>query len=265
MIFILGPCVIESFDHALGLAGRINRICWTLGIGRDPDDGPHWVFKASFDKANRMSIDSYRGPGFKAGMEILAAIKAETNVRVISDIHEPGQAEPAADVLDIIQIPAMLCRQTDLVVAAARTGRPINVKKSQSMAPEDMAFVVEKIRRFSSAPIYLTERGTAFGYHDLVVDVRSIPTMKATGCPVIIDAGHSVQKPGAAGGRSGGRPEYIETIALAGVAAGADGIFCEVHDDPANAKSDGPNSLPLERIEPLILNAVRVKTAICER
>lgn len=263
MIFILGPCVIESEEHAVRMAARINRICFQNGIGNDPASMNHWIFKSSFDKANRMSIDSFRGPGLKRGLEILRTVRDEVGCRVLSDIHEPGQAETAGAVLDIIQIPAMLCRQTDLVTAAARTGRPINVKKSQSAAAEDMEFVVDKIRRAGGREIYLTERGTFFGYRNLVVDMRSIPTMKSMGVPVIIDAGHSVQMPGAGVGKSGGRPRFIPTIANAAVAAGADGVFCEVHDDPEHAKSDGPNSLALEALPAFIDSILRIERAIC--
>jgi 2-dehydro-3-deoxyphosphooctonate aldolase (KDO 8-P synthase) len=266
MIFIFGPCVIESEDHAVRMAAQIHKICFRAGIGNGPDSSHHWVFKASFDKANRMSIDSFRGPGLGRGLEILQTVREETGARVTSDIHEPGQAGPAAEVLDIIQIPAMLCRQTDLIVAAARTGKPINIKKSQSAAPDDMRFVIEKIRRngHEHQPVFLTERGTAFGYRDLVVDMRSIPAMKSLGVPVIIDAGHSVQKPGGGAGCSGGQPMFIPTIARAAVAAGADGVFVEVHDDPANAKSDGPNSLPLAELPAFIQSILRVREAICE-
>lgn len=256
MIFIFGPCVIESEGHAVSMAARIKRICFANGVD--------FIFKSSFDKANRMSIDSFRGPGLAAGLAILRTVKDETGCVVTSDIHEPGQAEAAAEVLDIIQIPAMLCRQTDLVVAAARTGRPINIKKSQSAAPGDMRYVIDKIRHYGDQPIWLTERGTAFGYGDLIVDMRSIPAMKALGVPVIIDAGHSVQKPGGAGGKSAGQPEYITTIARAGVAAGADGVFAEVHDDPTFAKSDGPNSLPLVALDGLIKSTTRIKMALCD-
>lgn len=264
MIFIFGPCVIESEDHAVRMAARIHKICFRAGIGTRPDSTHHWVFKSSFDKANRMSIDSFRGPGIDRGLEILQTVRDETGVRVTSDIHDPGQARPAAEVLDIIQIPAMLSRQTDVIVAAAQTGKPINVKKSQSGSPADMRFVIEKIRRFGEQPVYLTERGTAFGYGDLIVDMRSIPAMRALGVPVIIDAGHSVQKPGGGIGCSAGRPEYIPTIARAAVAAGADGVFCEVHDDPAHAKSDGPNSLPLEQLDGFIRSILKIREAICE-
>jgi 2-dehydro-3-deoxyphosphooctonate aldolase (KDO 8-P synthase) len=254
MIFILGPCVIESEAHAVRMAHRIASICQAEGVS--------FIFKASFDKANRSSIHGYRGPGLQSGLRTLARVKAEIGVLVISDIHEPWQAVPAAEVLDIIQIPALLCRQTDLIVAAARTGKPLNIKKGQFMAPEDMAFAVEKATANGCRELYLTERGTSFGYRNLVVDMRSIPIMQRTGFPVIIDATHAVQKPSAGGGCSEGAPEFIPTIARAAVAAGADGVFLEVHDDPARALSDGPNSLPLDALGPLIAQLIRIRGAL---
>lgn len=256
-ILILGPCVIESADHAVRMAQKIKKIC--DGLGQD------LIFKASFDKANRSSISGYRGPGLRAGLEILARVKAEVGVPVISDIHESWQAPIAAEVLDVIQIPALLCRQTDLIVAAAQTGRPLNIKKGQFMAPEDMALAVEKATANGCRTLYLTERGTTFGYHNLVVDMRSIPIMQRLGVPVIIDATHAVQKPSAGAGCSTGQPEFIPTIARAAVAAGADGVFLEVHDDPAHALSDGPNSLRLDELGPLLAQLLRIREAICER
>jgi 2-dehydro-3-deoxyphosphooctonate aldolase (KDO 8-P synthase) len=253
MLFILGPCVIESEDHAVRMAARIKRICESLKAD--------WIFKASFDKANRLSLGSYRGPGLKEGLRILSVVKEETGVRLISDIHEPAQAAPAAEILDMIQIPALLCRQTDLVVAAARTGIPINLKKGQFMAPDDMAYIAVKARESGAREIWITERGTTFGYHDLVVDLRSIPKLRAHGLPVIIDATHAVQKPGAGAGCSSGDSAMIPTIAAAAVAAGADGVFMEVHDDPARAKSDGPNSLDLEHLSALVARLARIREA----
>ena len=257
LILILGPCVIESADHAVRMAQRIRGACLRLGLD--------FYFKASFDKANRLSLGSYRGPGIEEGLRILQDVKEETGCRVISDIHEPWQAVPAAEVLDVIQIPALLCRQTDLIVAAAKTGKPLNLKKGQFMAPEDMLGAIGKALSEGNKNLMLTERGTTFGYHDLVVDMRSIPTMRRLGFPVIMDATHAIQQPGGGDGRSSGRPEFIATIARAAVAAGADGVFLEVHDDPEHAKSDGANSLPLKELGPLLAQLVRIREALCER
>jgi 2-dehydro-3-deoxyphosphooctonate aldolase (KDO 8-P synthase) len=236
-LFIAGPCVIESERHARALAlqlaswARAHR--WQL------------VFKASFDKANRTSLSSYRGPGPEEGLRILASIGKECGVPVLTDIHDTGQAALAAESVDVLQIPAFLCRQTDLLLAAAATGRVVNVKKGQFLSPSDMAHVVEKLEKGGAAGILLTERGASFGYNNLVVDMRSIPIMRSFGWPVIFDATHSVQLPGGAGGKSSGQREFIPTLAQAAASAGADGFFFEVHEDPAKAKSDGPNALPL--------------------
>jgi 2-dehydro-3-deoxyphosphooctonate aldolase (KDO 8-P synthase) len=257
MILILGPCVIESAAHALHMARSIKDICASLGCD--------FIFKASFDKANRSTIGGFRGPGISDGLGILAAVKSEVGVRVTSDIHEPWQAEVAAGVLDLIQIPALLSRQTDLIAAAARTGKPLNLKKGQFMAPEDMAHVAEKARVNGAKDIYLTERGTTFGDHNLVVDMRSIPVMRKFGYPVIMDATHAVQRPSAGDRCSAGDPEFIPIIASAAVAAGADGVFLEVHDDPMNAKSDGANSLHLYRLEGVIRKLLNIEEAVCER
>lgn len=254
MLFILGPCVIESEDHAVRMAARIDKICRRAGA--------RFIFKASFDKANRTSLESFRGPGLEEGLRILAEVKAETGVQVTSDIHEQAQAGPAGQVLDMIQIPALLSRQTDLIVAAARTGKPLNIKKGQFMGPRDGLYAAAKARAAGAKEVWLTERGTTFGYHDLVVDMRSIPVMRAGGYPVIIDATHAVQKPGAGQGASTGAPELIPTIARAAVAAGADGVFLEVHDDPPRAKSDGPNSLPLGALEGLLEQLLRIRGAL---
>ena len=241
---IAGPCVIESEEHTFFLAEALQRITAEKNIP--------FVFKASFDKANRTSIKSYRGPGLKKGLAILSAVKKSLGVPVISDIHEPGQAEPAAEVLDIIQIPAFLCRQTDLLLAAARTGKPLNIKKGQFLSPAEMRNVVEKALSQGNEQLLLTERGTCFGYNNLVFDVRSIPIMKEWGFPVVIDASHSVQRPGGQGTASGGEARFIPTIARAALAAGADGLFLEVHDRPEKALSDGPNSWPLEKLARLL-------------
>ena len=247
---ILGPCVIESEKMILKIAESLKDISEELNIDV--------IFKASFDKANRSSIDSYRGPGIDEGLRILKKVKDEFELPVLSDIHEPQQAVQAAEVLDIIQIPAFLCRQTDLLTAAGKTGLPVNVKKSQFMAPEDMEFVAGKIRSTGNANILLTERGTFFGYRNLVVDIRNIPVMKKTGYPVIIDATHSVQRPTAANGVTGGNPEFIPLIAGAGLLAGADGVFIEVHPDPQNALSDGANSLNLKKLKQLLIRLEKI-------
>jgi len=247
---ILGPCVIESEKMTMQLAESLKDISEELNIDM--------IFKASFDKANRSSIESYRGPGIDEGLRILKKIKDELELPVLSDIHEPQQAVQVSEVLDIIQIPAFLCRQTDLLTAAGETGLPVNVKKSQFMAPEDMEFVAGKIRSTGNENILLTERGTFFGYRNLVVDIRNIPVMKKTGYPVIIDATHSVQRPTETNGVSGGNPEFIPLIAGAGLLAGADGVFLEVHPDPQNALSDGANSLDLKKLKPLLIRLEKI-------
>jgi 2-dehydro-3-deoxyphosphooctonate aldolase (KDO 8-P synthase) len=236
-LVIAGPCVIESEEHCLRMARALKDLAGQAGL--------HLVFKASFDKANRSSIRSFRGPGLEEGLRILARVKAETSLPVLSDIHQPSQAAPAARVLDVLQIPAFLCRQTDLLLAAAETGRPVNVKKGQFLSPWEAGNIVEKIRSAGNGHVLLTERGTTFGYQNLVVDFRSVPVMQGHGCPVIFDATHSVQRPGQRGESSGGDRAYIPVLARAGIAAGADGLFVEVHDDPEKALSDGPNALPL--------------------
>lgn len=245
LFFILGPCVIESETSILEIAAELKKITREVDVP--------FIFKASFDKANRSSVKSYRGPGLKEGLRILKKVKEELAVPVISDIHEPRQAEPAAEVLSAIQIPAFLCRQTDLLIAAGNTGLPVNVKKGQFMAPEDMALVVEKIKSTGNSHVMLTERGTFFGYRNLVVDFRNIPVMKETGMPVILDVTHSVQKPTAANGVSGGDPQFIPALASAGVVSGAAGIFMEVHPDPEHALSDGSNSLQIKNLKPLLI------------
>ncbi|NPA48749.1 MAG: 3-deoxy-8-phosphooctulonate synthase [Thermodesulfobacteria bacterium] len=243
-LLIAGPCVLESLDLALECARFMKEAAKRHGFS--------YVFKASFDKANRTSLKSYRGPGLRAGLEMLARVKEEARVPVTSDIHESWQAEPAAEVLDLIQIPAFLCRQTDLIVAAARTGKPLNIKKGQFVAPWDMYFAVEKARAAGAKGVLLTERGYTFGYRNLVVDMRAFPIMRDFGVPVIFDATHSVQLPGGAGGASGGQREFVPPLARAAVAAGVDGIFMEVHPEPEKALCDGPNSLPLPEAEALL-------------
>ncbi len=254
LFLIGGPCVIESKDHSLSMAGKIKTICDEFKIP--------FIFKSSFDKANRSFLDSFRGPGLEQGMEILSTVKKQIGVPVLSDVHETWQVSHAAKVLDIIQIPAFLCRQTDLIVAAAKTQKPINVKKGQFLSPQDMKNVIEKIQRHNNHQILLTERGTSFGYNNLVVDIRSIPAMKMFGFPVVIDAAHSVQKPGGEGRFSGGDREFIPIIARAGVSAGADGVFLEVHDNPQEAKSDGLNSLNINDLRDLLSLLLDLREAL---
>ena len=242
--FLLGPCVVESYEHASKMATSIKEICARVDVG--------FVYKSSFDKANRSSIESFRGDGMDRGLEILAKVKEDVQVPVITDIHEPWQAEKAAEVADILQIPAFLCRQTDLLVAAAKTGKAVNVKKGQFLAPWDAKNIVEKLQAAGCEKILLTERGASFGYNNLVVDLRSFPIMRSFGVPVVFDVTHSLQLPGGLGKATGGQAQYIEDFARAGVACGVDAVFMEVHDDPANAPSDGPNQLPLGRLERLL-------------
>ena len=254
LFLIAGPCVIESREHARGLAKRLKAICAGLDVP--------FIFKASFDKANRSSIRSFRGPGLDEGLEILAGIKAELGVPVLSDVHETIQVGKAAEILDVIQIPAFLCRQTDLLLAAAHTQKPINVKKGPFLSPYDMKNAVEKIESQGNRKILLTERGTMFGYNNLVVDIRSIPIMKKWGYPVVIDASHSVQKPGGLGVASGGDREFIPAIALAATSAGADGVFLEVHDDPEEALSDKENAFDIKDLKGLLETLLRLKKAL---
>ena len=244
LLLIAGPCVLESEALGREVASAMKEICARLGIS--------YVFKASFDKANRTSISSYRGPGLEKGLAALARIRQEYGVAVVSDIHEPSQAGPAAEVLDIIQIPAFLCRQTDLLSAASATGKPINLKKGQFVSPWDMENGVNKIRSSGNSQVMLVERGASFGYNNLVVDMRSFPVMRGFDCPVIYDATHSVQLPGGAGGSSDGQRQFIEPLSRAAVGAGVDGLFMEVHPDPDKALCDGPNSIALDDIEGLL-------------
>ena len=239
-VLIAGPCVIESENHALRMADALAEIGRTLGI--------HCIYKSSFDKANRTSLHSFRGPGLDEGLRILEAVKARSGLPVLSDIHSVEQAVPAAEVLDILQIPAFLCRQTDLLVAAARTGRPVNVKKGQFLAPWDMQPVVEKLEASGATDILLTERGTSHGYNRLVVDFRSLAVLRSCGHPVVFDATHSVQEPGGLGRSSGGVREDVPLLARAAVAVGIDALFLEVHDEPEQAKCDGPNMVRLETL-----------------
>ncbi len=245
---IAGPCVIESEEHVHFLAREIGRRVGTF------------IFKASFDKANRSSVASYRGPGLEEGLRILAGLKKE-GFPILTDIHEAGQAERAAEVADVLQIPAFLCRQTDLLVAAGRTGRIVNIKKGQFVAPQDMRLAIDKVASTGNTRILTTERGASFGYHNLVVDMRSLAILRGFGCPVVFDATHSVQLPGGAGDASGGQPQFIETLARAAAAAGIDALFVEVHEAPQRAKSDGTNALPLEALTGL-WNKVRQLDAL---
>lgn len=242
--FLLGPCVVESYEHAVKMASSIQQICKRVGVG--------FVYKSSFDKANRSSIDSFRGDGMDAGLEILDKVRNEIGVPIITDIHEPWHAEKAAAVADILQIPAFLCRQTDLLIAAAKTGKAVNVKKGQFLSPWDAKNIVDKLQAAGCEKILLTERGASFGYNNLVVDLRSFPVMRSFGVPVVFDVTHSLQLPGGLGKATGGQSQYIEDFARAGVACGVDAVFMEVHDDPPRAPSDGPNQLPLGRLEALL-------------
>ena len=256
LLLIGGPCVLESEEMARRVAGEMQQICRRLGLS--------YIFKASFDKANRTSLDSYRGPGIKEGLRILQKIRTEFQVPVISDIHDQYQVQAAAEVLDILQIPAFLCRQTDLLVAAARTGKPINLKKGQFVSPWDMQNAVGKIRAGGTSQVMLVERGSSFGYNNLVVDMRSLPVMRSFDCPVIFDATHSVQLPGGLGGASGGQREFIAPLTRAAVAVGIDGIFMEIHPDPDCALCDGPNSMPLGQVEDLLSRLLRIRAAVVE-
>ncbi len=253
-ILIAGPCVIESEENVMLIAKTIKDIAERLDLD--------YYFKASFDKANRTSISSYRGPGIDEGLRILKKVKETLGLKICTDIHEPWQAAKAAEVCDIIQIPAFLCRQTDLLVAAARTGKTINVKKAQFLAPWDMKNVVTKLEESGNTNIMLCERGTSFGYNTLVVDMTGIVEMRKLGYPVVMDATHSVQKPGGKGNTTDGNREYVEPLAKAAIAAGADALFFEVHPDPEHAKSDGPNMVRLDEFEDLLRRVIKVYNAV---
>jgi 2-dehydro-3-deoxyphosphooctonate aldolase (KDO 8-P synthase) len=255
-VLIAGPCVIESPAHTAKLARTLADITRQLGVP--------FIFKASFDKANRTSGRSFRGPGLEEGLRVLAAVKAEVGVPVLTDIHEPAQAAPAAEVADVLQIPAFLCRQTDLLVAAAKTLRAVNIKKGQFLAPDEVRHAVAKVVDAGNPRVFVTERGTSFGYHNLIVDMRVFPMLREQAIPVVFDVTHSLQLPGAGDGVSAGLAQYIEPLASAGVAAGVDGVFLEVHDDPALARSDAQNALRLALVEPL-LQKLQAIDAIAKR
>jgi 2-dehydro-3-deoxyphosphooctonate aldolase (KDO 8-P synthase) len=258
LALIGGPCAIENEKHALMMAERLQRVT--------ADAGVPFIYKSSYDKANRSSIHSYRGPGLTEGLRILQKVKDETGLAVLSDVHDVTEVAPAAQVLDVLQVPAFLCRQTDLIVACAKSGRPVNVKKGQFVGPRDMINVVEKVRAAGSEDLLLTERGTTFGYNNLIVDFRGLPIMRAFGYPVIFDATHSVQLPGGQGDRSGGERQYVQALARAAVAVGVDGLFMEIHEDPdrtledGRPLSDGPNMLRLDDL-PRLLDELRAIAA----
>jgi len=250
LFLIAGPCVIESEAHAMGLAERLSALASELGIPL--------IFKASYDKANRSSLSSYRGPGLEEGLRILGAIRKRTGLPILTDVHDVSQVARAAEVCDVLQIPAFLSRQTDLLLAAGRSGRAVAIKKGQFLSPWDMGNAAEKVASTGNQKIILIERGTSFGYHNLVVDMRGFAIMRKLGYPVVFDVSHAVQLPGGEGKWSGGQPEFIEPLARAAVAAGVDGVFLEIHDDPARALSDGANALPLGQLRPLVEKLLRL-------
>jgi len=254
LLLIAGPCVAESQDLVLRLAERIAAVCGSQGFS--------FVFKASYDKANRSSLDSFRGPGLAEGLRILRRVKDEIGVAVCTDVHETFQVKAVGEVVDLIQIPAFLCRQTDLLLEAGRTGKPVNIKKGQFMSPAEMVPAVAKVRSTGNENVLVTERGTFFGYNALVNDFRSLSLMRDTGCPVVYDATHSVQRPGALGGASGGESRFVPALARAAVAFGVDGLFVEVHTDPPAALSDGPNMVALSALETMLQELRRVRKAV---
>ena len=256
LFLIAGPCVIESEAHVRKMAEAIQRITSDLGIP--------FIFKASYDKANRTSVKSFRGPGLVEGTKILGRLAKDTGLPVLTDVHEPSHCDVAAEAVDVLQIPAFLCRQTDLLVAAGKTGRAVNIKKGQFVAPWDMKHPVEKVRSTGNERVFLTERGASFGYNALVVDYRSLPVMRAM-TPVVFDGTHSVQQPSVAGGVSGGQPEFIPVLVRAAVATGVDGVFLEVHDDPQNARSDGANALRLDLLKPLLERVLAIQMAVADK
>ena len=250
LVLIAGPCVIESEAHALRVAEGVAAIASRCGVP--------FIFKASYDKANRTSGTAFRGPGLSEGLRVLAEVKKRFGVAVLTDIHEPSQAAPAADVADVLQIPAFLSRQTDLIVAAARTGRAVNIKKGQFLAPGDVRHAIAKVTAEGNVNVFVTERGFSFGYNNLVVDMRAFPLIRGLGWPVVFDVTHSLQLPGAGNGETAGQAQFIEPLASAGVAAGVDGVFLEVHEEPSRAKSDAQNALRLDLLEPLLRKLVAI-------
>ncbi len=254
LVLIAGPCVIETFDATIETAAFLKDLTDELQIP--------FIFKTSYDKANRTSLGSYRGPGMSKGLEIISSIKGKLGVRVISDVHRFHEIAPAAQILDIIQVPAFLCRQTDFILAISEAGKPVNIKKGQFLAPWDVGHVIEKVVSTGNRQVLVTERGTTFGYNNLVVDLRGLAIMRDMGWPVIFDATHSVQLPGGAGKTSGGQREFVPSVARAAVAAGVDGIFIEVHKDPECALCDGPNSLPLHSVRPLLEQLKAIRNAL---
>ena len=257
LILIAGPCVIEDKAQTLKLATSIRDIAQRCKMP--------FIFKASYDKANRTSVNSFRGPGLDEGLRVLADVKSEIGVPILTDVHEPSQVNAVAKIADVLQIPAFLCRQTDLLTTAARTGRVVNIKKGQFMSPHDMRYAVEKVTSEGNSKVLVTERGTSFGYHNLVVDMRAFPILRTLGHPVIFDVTHSLQRPGAGNGVTSGQAEFIETLASAGVAAGVDGLFLEVHEEPTRAKSDAQNTLSLDQLEPLLVRLSRIAAAVQPR
>ena len=256
LTLIAGPCVIENRDLVFEVAEAVNAVCKKLGV--------QYIFKASFDKANRTSASTFRGPGVTAGLAVLQEVKDKLGLPVLTDIHESSHVAEVAEVVDVLQIPAFLCRQTDLLMAAAATGKAINVKKGQFLSPQEMSQVAQKLRSAGVENLLLTERGNSFGYNTLVVDFRSLPQLQSFGCPVIFDATHSVQQPGGQGGTSGGQREYVAPLARAAVAVGVDGLFMEIHPNPDKALSDGPNMLPLHRLEPLLKQLLAIRAPLIE-
>ena len=256
LTLIAGPCVIENRDLVFEVAEAVNAVCKKLGV--------QYIFKASFDKANRTSASTFRGPGVTAGLAVLQEVKDKLGLPVLTDIHESSHVAEVAEVADVLQIPAFLCRQTDLLMAAAATGKAINVKKGQFLSPQEMSQVAQKLRTAGVENLMLTERGNSFGYNTLVVDFRSLPQLQSFGCPVIFDATHSVQQPGGQGGTSGGQREYVAPLARAAVAVGVDGLFMEIHPNPDKALSDGPNMLPLHRLEPLLKQLLAIRAPLIE-
>ena len=256
LTLIAGPCVIENRDLVFEVAEAVNAVCKKLGV--------QYIFKASFDKANRTSASTFRGPGVTAGLAVLQEVKDKLGLPVLTDIHESSHVAEVAEVVDVLQIPAFLCRQTDLLMAAAATGKAINVKKGQFLSPQEMSQVAQKLRSAGVENLLLTERGNSFGYNTLVVDFRSLPQLQSFGCPVIFDATHSVQQPGGQGGTSGGQREYVAPLARAAVAVGVDGLFMEIHPNPDKASSDGPNMLPLHRLEPLLKQLLAIRAPLIE-